>query len=209
MSLLDILRKKHLDQGISSLQEGESSEFLETVLNSQRNTLDEADISSYDVDPDTGMPVPEAYGQPAFDPITDERVSAMIRVSCAIESRVVLSVESSLTTGFKVNYAADLNQAQLAAVTTTDAPLLVIAGAGSGKTRVITYKVSYVIVLARQRIRVHPSTYRPSSPYRTGVDLNKCRRYEKTISKPSPSGFFECLCLYSLKSSDKKHYSLS
>ena len=44
-----------------------------------------------------------------------------------------------------IDFLAELNEPQHQAVTHENGPLMIIAGAGSGKTRVLTYRIAHLM----------------------------------------------------------------
>ena len=58
-----------------------------------------------------------------------------------------------------MNLLQDLNERQRQAVTYDNGPLLIIAGAGSGKTRVLTYKIAYLLEQGVLPMRIMALTF--------------------------------------------------
>ncbi|MDH3952074.1 MAG: UvrD-helicase domain-containing protein, partial [Deltaproteobacteria bacterium] len=48
-------------------------------------------------------------------------------------------------TNRRIDYESELNSVQYQAVTAGDGPILVVAGAGSGKTRTLVYRVAWLV----------------------------------------------------------------
>jgi hypothetical protein len=61
----------------------------------------------------------------------------------ASTTRLVLKHVTPGTRG--IDYEKELNEAQFKAVTTTEGPLLIVAGAGTGKTRTLVYRVARLV----------------------------------------------------------------
>ena len=63
-----------------------------------------------------------------------------------IKTRLVLKpVAAAPARSLKIDYEAALNEQQYQAVTSVDGPLLIVAGAGTGKTRTLVYRVARLV----------------------------------------------------------------
>src|SRR6478736_4148848 len=69
-------------------------------------------------------------------------------------SREYVLQPSQAPVALQIDYAHELNPQQFAAVTALPGPALVIAGAGSGKTRTLTYRVAYLLEQGIQPERI-------------------------------------------------------
>jgi len=63
----------------------------------------------------------------------------------AVGSKLLLRRTSLTLRGRGIDYEKELNEAQLKAVMTSDGPLLIVAGAGTGKTRTLVYRVARLV----------------------------------------------------------------
>lgn len=86
------------------------------------------------------------YPEVEVPEVTDQRIVALQKIVTELEARCIKTATTrELKQGYKLNYAKVLNPQQLLAATTVNGPLLVIAGAGSGKTHLVAHRVCFLI----------------------------------------------------------------
>jgi DNA helicase II / ATP-dependent DNA helicase PcrA len=62
-----------------------------------------------------------------------------------IKTKLVLKRVAALPRPPRIDYERELNESQYSAVTTMEGPLLIVAGAGTGKTRTLVYRVAHLV----------------------------------------------------------------
>lgn len=133
--IMNLLREEAESQDLP-LEELIASLTLKTESPTGGTALKKSDHGDFSI---------EKYGEIPVDEETDRKIRELKTITDSIPARLLPEQEFKPEKKYRIDYAGDLNLQQLAAVLAVNFPLLVIAGAGSGKTRVITYKVSWLI----------------------------------------------------------------
>ncbi|MBC7475338.1 MAG: ATP-dependent helicase [Candidatus Sericytochromatia bacterium] len=110
------------------------------VNNKSKEFIEKKDDSDYS----WNIPM-STYNQPKISEELKEKIKRLEKICQSIENKKFEFDETESTKSLKIDYKKSLNPSQYFAVSNINGSLLVIAGAGSGKTRTIIYRVSYML----------------------------------------------------------------
>ena len=122
----------------------ETEEFLQHFR--QTFTLDFQSNQKVSMDEDITTISIDRYEQPEVTSDVQKRIDRIQSITNSIEQNLVQTAsKKGNVKKFKIDYKKSLNEMQYIAATTIAGPLLVIAGAGTGKTRTIVYRVAFLL----------------------------------------------------------------
>lgn len=114
------------------------------------------------------------------------------------KAKTAKTTNKTVASGTKLDLAGCLNPAQLEAVTAPNGPQLVVAGAGSGKTRVLTYRIAYLVSQGVKPERILAVTF-------TNKAAREMKsRVEKLVGESVPISTFHSFCLKVLRANRAK-----